>query len=391
MKNVFNKIFLFGLASLLLWSCKKDEVRAYIRDGVSSLSASSTTLVLDSSNSGSNDAVTFTWPATDFGAKVAVKYTLEIDSVNGAFAKPMIYALGNNLSKKFTMLEFNSVALSLGLVPETAGQLIVRLRSDVVQIQNSTSSTYPPVYSNVLTVTVTPYSTIIPPLYTVPDHLYIVGDATPGGWGNPVPVPTQELTKLDYATFGAILNLGGTGKHYLLLPKNGDWGHKYGLNGDNSNAAFQTTGPFIPDGGADIPAPDAAGLYKIVVDFLTGTYTVTAVTVDVPANLFLVGDATPGGWSNPVPVPSQQFTKLSNALFELTVDLAGPGKHYLMLPVNGDWSHKYALGDGDNTKPEFRLGGPLSVDSGPDIPGPDDPGSYKITANFFTMQYILTK
>ena len=390
MKSIVNKLLFISMATMLVWSCKKDEVKAVINGGNASLSASSTSLVLDSTGGGSAEAVNFTWPVTDYGANVVVKYTLQIDSVNGAFANPLNYNMGGELSKAFSMLDFNSISLSLGLEPETEGQLIVRLKSDVQQISNGLGSEYPSVYSNIVTMNVTPYSTIIPPLYPVPDHLYIVGDATPGGWNNPVPVPVQELTKLDYAHFGAVLFLSG-GKHYLLLPKNGEWSHKYGLDGDNSNVAFQTTGPFIPDGGADMPSPAADGLYKIMIDFLTGTYTVSPATADVPANLYLVGDATPGGWNNPVPVPQQQFTRLTNAEYTLTVDLGGPGKHYLMLPVNGDWGHKYALGDDDNTKPEFRLGGPFRADSGPDIPGPDEAANYTITANFITWQYSLTK
>jgi hypothetical protein len=40
-------------------------------------------------------------------------------------------------------------------------------------------------------------------------------------------------------------------------------------------------------------------------------------------NLFLVGSATAGGWNNPVPVPTQQFTQISPTLYEITVALSG--------------------------------------------------------------------
>jgi hypothetical protein len=63
------------------------------------------------------------------------------------------------------------------------------------------------------------------------------------------------------------------GEKYLLLPTNGDWGRKYGVeDGTKPNIGLGTT--FIPEG-QDIPAPSENGNYKIVVDFLTGRYTLT--------------------------------------------------------------------------------------------------------------------
>jgi hypothetical protein len=105
----------------------------------------------------------------------------------------------------------------------------------------------------------------------------------------------------------------------------------------------------------------------------------------VPTNLFIVGDATPGGWSNPVPVPSQQFTKKSDTEFELTLELT-TGKSYLLLPVNGDWSHKFGGSE--------KNGGTVLVDGdvpGSNTPAPDQTGTYKINVNFATGMYTVTK
>lgn len=110
-----------------------------------------------------------------------------------------------------------------------------------------------------------------------------------------------------------------------------------------------------------------------------------AAILTVPANLYIVGGATPGGWSNPVPVPSQQFTLVSPGIFELTVPL-NAGDSYLWLPVNGDWSHKY----GGNEK----LQGALLADNnvpGSNTPSPDETGNYKITVDFTTASYKVVK
>jgi hypothetical protein len=66
-------------------------------------------------------------------------------------------------------------------------------------------------------------------------------------------------------------------------------------------------------------APAASGLYMIIVNFATSSWTVTPYTG--PANLFIVGGATPGSWTNPVPVPSQQFTQNTKGIFQLTLPL----------------------------------------------------------------------
>ena len=126
----------------------------------------------------------------------------------------------------------------------------------------------------------------------IPPTLYIVGDATPGGWNNPVPLPSQQFTRLDAVSYGIVINLTA-GKSYLLLPVNGDWGHKYG-------GASATGGALLADGavpGSNTPAPATSGMYEIVVNFQTGTYTVTPFTMTIPGNLYIVGDATAGGWN----------------------------------------------------------------------------------------------
>lgn len=226
------------------------------------------------------------------------------------------------------------------------------------------------------TYTVTPFAT------TIPSNLYIVGDATPGGWANPVPTPSQQFTRIDAVSFGLIINLTA-GKSYLFLPLNGDWSHKFG--GSSATGGTLLADNAVP--GSNTPAPATTGTYQIIVNFQTGTYTVTPYTgvLPVPANLYIVGDATPGGWNNPVPTPSQQFTRVNLTEFQLTVKLTSTGS-YLFLPVNGDWSHKFGGSS--------ATGGTLLADNavpGSNTPAPAVTGNYLIDVNFATGQYTLTK
>jgi hypothetical protein len=104
-------------------------------------------------------------------------------------------------------------------------------------------------------------------------------------------------------------------------------------------------------------------------------------------HLYLVGSATAGGWNNPVPVPAQEFTKVSETLYEITVPLIG-GQEYLFLPVNGDWSHKYAVTD--KTLPGLSAGGDFKKDANDNFPGPAASGNYKITVDFQRGKFTVT-
>ena len=112
--------------------------------------------------------------------------------------------------------------------------------------------------------------------------------------------------------------------------------------------------------------------------------------------LFIVGSATPGGdahgWDNPVPVPSQQFTRISATLYEITIALIG-GKEYLFLPQNGSWSNKYAC---NSTSAQSPDGGDFGYNGSnnnwnANFPGPAVGGTYKISVDFQRGKYTVTK
>lgn len=110
---------------------------------------------------------------------------------------------------------------------------------------------------------------VAPYLGSVPASLFIVGSATVGGWVNPVPVPDQQLIKINSTNFALELDMNG-GSEYLLLPENGSWG-KYGLdNGTAESGVFKAEG-------ANFAGPENAGKYKIEVSFLDNTYKVEEV------------------------------------------------------------------------------------------------------------------
>jgi len=216
---------------------------------------------------------------------------------------------------------------------------------------------------------------------------YLVGDATQGGWNNPVPTPSQELKQIDANSFGGVYNLNGGGQ-YLVLPKNGDWSAKFG-NACGSDGCNNPAGAAFIANGNNFAGPATAGWYKMLFNFQTSTFTVapteTPFSGTAPTDLFIVGGATPGGWNNPVSVPSQQFTKLGAGVFQLTINLAA-GDSYLLLPVNGSWDHKFG-----GTSKTF---GSILADNdvpGSNTPSPDVAGTYQITVDFVHGYYAVVK
>lgn len=379
---------LSGILALLLiyTACKKDEVKVIYKGGTTpTLTTSVANLNMRPIDSSAN-VFSFTWSDPNYSFtsgtnSLDVTYVIEVDSATKNFASPKGTTVIDVLSASFTGKTLNKLMTDLGYTDSSKNySLQARVKAKLYLASSE-------LVSNVVNFVVSPYSTKPTAMYPVPNNLFIVGDATAGQWTNPVPVPTQQFVKLDEFTFGGIFELIG-GKKYLLIPNNGDW-FKYAVANASAPGMAQG-GDFIVNSGQDIPGPAASGKYKIIVDFVTGKYAVSAITTNAdstPANLYIVGDATTGQWANPVPTPAQQFTRKTSASFEITLPLQA-AKKYLLLPVNGIWD-KYAVASA--TAPGAKEGGTLVVNTGQDIPGPDEAGNYKIEVEFINKTYKVTK
>lgn len=112
--------------------------------------------------------------------------------------------------------------------------------------------------------------------------------------------------------------------------------------------------------------------------------------VQVPDNgtLWIVGDAVASGWSNPLPAPydgSQEFTRVSNTLYEATITFLGSGG-YKLIQKQGDWDSQYHALDGT-----AALSGDFEKkNSDPTFPSPAA-GTYKVSVDFQRGKYTLTK
>ena len=379
--KLFSNIFIFLVAAgLLITACDKKDGLPFYKTGAASTVTLSTTTVAPAVSDSSNVALTASWTNPKYAVDSStIKYIVEIDSAGRNFSKAVSKIVTGLLSTTFTAEDLNTIALNYGFAFNTAYSMDVRVVSSYANNNDQK-------ISNVVTIQYTPYK--IPPKIALPSSgtLYLVGNATAGGWSNPVPTPSQQFAQVDETTWAGIFQLSG-GNEYLVLPVNGDWTHKYAVP-DKTVANLSAGGDFGYDASDNFPGPATSGLYLITLSFQTGKFTVTPYTAGtLPDSLYMVGDATPGGWNNPVPTPSQKFTRLNSSQYELTVALIG-GKNFLFLPVNGDWSHKFATVDATTDTP---LSGTFKYDASANFPGPTNDGTYKIDVNFITNTYTLTK
>ena len=386
MKKFFKIVFAIVLIVVTASSCSDDTLMSVAEppaEGKFLLTNSISDIVLVSKDADKNIAVTLNWDNKSwYGIDTPLTYTLQMDTNDGEFVSPQEIAIasGNNIS--LTHADLNAKAFALKLAPEVASKIKVRLKANL-------KYGAVPIYSNVSTLTVTPFSTLILK-YPMPVELYLQGDAVPSNWGTPV-TDIQKMTQIDDHRFGLIVALTG-GKNFAVITAASTWSDPAYVTLD-ANTIPQSTGNFEPRGsatnwgGAPIKSPAVSGVYQVILDFTTGTYTITpAELMTSPAELYIIGDATTNGWN--APGNAQKFTKVDNNTFTITTTLKA-GK-FAFINANATWSTPAYLG---KTDAEPLLGGNLTLNQAPNWAGSSitapNPGNYTITVNFKSGTYVL--
>jgi hypothetical protein len=370
-----NILMLFMVAVTAFTACDKVDDLPYYNVGIDPAVTASATNIAPIPADSLKNVLTLDWSDPKYATDTTnVKYLVQIDSAGRNFSKAAIREVMGKRTTTYTAKELNNIMLSFGFEYNKAYDLDVRVVSSYANNNEKRNS-------NIVKIKATTYKT--PPKVALPTtgKLYLVGDATEGGWSNPVPVPTQEFTRIDETTFAGIFRMKG-GKQYLILPLNGNWDNKYSV-ANNTLPDLNKGGDFRFNASDNFPGPTADGEYKIVLDFQQGKFTVTPYTQQhgLPKELVIVGGATPNSWNNPT-VSSQYFNQLNSVVWEIASLNLKAGEKFLLLPTkSGSWDRKYGQGNTvDFIEPQ-----------GPDIPAPASTGNYKITVNFIDNSLKLTK
>jgi starch-binding outer membrane protein SusE/F len=362
MKGFLNNIFLLSLLALALGSCKKDETIVVAKEGtVPSVTASSTTLVLDELDA-AKDAVTFKWNASDFGYKAAVKYKLLFDKKGNNFASADSLDLGSSVESKLTVARLNTIANNIGLEGFKTADMEVRVKAEI-------SQNFPAVFSTPLTITVTPYLSK-PPYQT----LYLVGDASDGGWDNAKASPVfRDPVDPFVFTYTGHFNKG----YFKLLGALGKWTPMWGSNG-SGGVSFRETDSDPDPASFEVVTE---GYYKLTFSLRTNSISFTphdASAAKTYNSIGIIGGFN--GWGD---------------ITAMTKTVANPHIWSITHTFDSDTEMKFRIAEGwdvnwgaeaDATVAEpygkGKEGGPnLQVKA----------GTYKIIFNDLTAHYVLIK
>lgn len=381
--KLFNQsIFTLLLLTAVFSACEKADKLPFYGEGVATtLTAASTTVAPIPADSNKYSLI-LNWTDPKYAQDPKLyKFVIEIDSATKNFTRAYTRTVIGKLTDSIIAKDLNKAMLAWGFEFNKAYDLDVRVTA-------SYGNNNERKFSNILKIRATPYK--IPPKVTLPfdGKLWIVGSATQGDWSNPInpasnAIP-QSFSRIDETTFGGIFNLKANAE-YLILPENqGAWANKYSI-ANKGLAGVENGGDFGYNLADNFKGPASAGLYKITLDFQQGKFRVEPFTQQhgLPTNLFIVGGATPGGWNNPVPTPSQQLTRRNSAQWDVTLNFT-TGEKFLILPTNGSWDRKFGV---DAAAADSKSG--TFKPEGGDIPTPAASGSYKFTIDFFTGKYQL--
>lgn len=203
------------------------------------------------------DILTCKQPAYGFDA--AVKYTIQICAANNGFAKAVDLATvvdGESIPVK--TFELNDAMNSLGMVDaKVAYNIDIRLKAIV-------NSSVAPLYSNVVSMAVNPYS-------GARTQVYFVGAIFGNGWDNNSPemrmFADNDINDMTYTYTGKVL----AGSEFKIIQNPGKWDVQWGLGASAGVLASKDAGNIKGDFSAD-------GYYTMKFDLSKLTYSVTPYT-----------------------------------------------------------------------------------------------------------------
>lgn len=321
MKHLF-KILALAFIGLWIISCEKDEDQAILNQVTEGkLSSDKTTVVLNEVIAG-DAAMNFSWVKPTFNTAIVYTQQVEFAMKGSNFKNSIGFSAANNLSSTpITHAELNAIMFNLGATLDVPNQIEARLKTNVGPAA---------FYSNVINLTVTPYTPnpdLVYPKINVPGAY-----AGAAGYANWAPNNSPNLFSPEkdgkYRGFVYITSISGdNGKFKYTI--NEDWP---GNKGDDGTL----TGKLAVDG-SDIIAT-AVGAHYMKVDWNANTYS------DVIANFGIIGDATPTGWGSDTDFVYNPATK-TFVINSIALNTSGSFK----FRANDDWAMKFQPQSSDQT------------------------------------------
>jgi hypothetical protein len=324
-----------------------------------------------------NDFDTFIWTSAIYSlpSLETTKYTIQFDIADSNFKNvaALYNATAPTVSYTPTVGEMNEKVLALGAVAGEATNFSFRVKSF---INNETS--YTDAYSDVLTLTITPFEDIV-----ATKRIHLLGSGTTVGWDNLAALPMTEIEDGKYAIVDHLTP--GADQFIKFISVLGQWAPQWGT--DAAGTWDEGILVYRPDETVTdppaIPVGDVEGNYYIEADTINLTYR----TILTSGELYLVGGGTIVGWDAAAAIP---FTQDPDTLTKFTIVtslLAEGGMKFL--EVQGAWAPQWGSYDGGPNGGTLSYRETESVPDPPEIPVPGSAGEYLITVDMTKMKYTF--
>lgn len=344
MKKYINKLLLLASVLFLGISCESEAELTTLKtvNFPAAIEVSTSTLVL-TEDTADNNVLLVSWPTVTFPIAAPVTYAVEFDLISdtsgsNAWQKAKRIEVGQDvLSKAFIGSELNKIAVDLGLAPDVAGKLVVRVEAAMDR----------KIYSNTITLNVTPFEKSV-----VFGEIYMPG-AYQGEWNVDKALALTAISKGIYQGYVTVLPGYGT---IFKLNTARNWAQFYGAG--DSNTSLKN----MSDTNFNLPGE---GSFQVKVNLNTLTWSST------PYAWGIVGSSTHAatpedkdyGWNHSIPMSYNHETKTWKVTANL---LAGA----LKFRLNDKWDVNYGPADPTTNTINKDNGGAY------DIP---EAGTYEVT------------
>lgn len=277
MKKIIKSIFAITVTSFLLTACEDEQDLRFLTpaESFSIITPLQGDSVVLNETTPTNPGISLTWQAADFSTPTQVDYAVELAPVGSDFSDAQVLVTTSNEYATVQSAQLNLAALIAGATPFVQSPVDIRIKASV--------GAGTPVYSNTLTYLVTPYGCL---------GQYAVGAGIPSAgwnWDSPLNLICDDNILMATTNFA--------NDTFRIFTTSGDWnsgrnypyyiteGFKIGSNFENAN-----------DGDQNFRFIGTPGTHRFKID--ENNKTITAFQGTTSANSYwLVGMATPGGWS----------------------------------------------------------------------------------------------
>lgn len=296
-KNIYNLLLvLLGFIGFI--SCSDDEKELDKGHDVLSLQVNKEHVVLNQ-RLPSADAITFNWTTgSNQGSGTAISYIFQMDIKGNDFAQGIYEEMGKRVyTRVYTHESFNNalledLLLEPGQTVELEARIIARVADEKVSEQ----------ISQTVSFTVTSYIPVSP-------TLYLIGDATPGGWS------ADNATRMNTVSgqAGSFIWTGTlTPGVFKFITTLGSFMPSYNKDGDNMALIYRDNDE-QPDEKFSVTVP---GKYQVQVNIIDLTISMEPVDGPKYQELFFVGSFNGWGFTPMRQDPVNPFVFRFNSVFE---------------------------------------------------------------------------